>query len=213
MQTIHEVGSTKVKKIKKDEFKIETADDINYSFIYKYFFNDDDNVKLTDKSIVFNASDVKSLTDFLKENKNEMEYMLVIDLRKNLVMLKEILESKGVMFINLDLDDIIVIDSKRYLYVNYDNLYKLEGEHIIVEEIIEKFSKFMPKKEIDTKTIPLKINIKSIYYNIADLLIYCLFNKQYKDKETIVYLYHTKLYWFLQRCLDEDISKRVFLFI
>ena len=213
MQTIHEVGSTKVKKIKKDEFKIETADDINYSFIYKYFFNDDDNVKLTDKSIVFNASDVKSLTDFLKENKNEMEYMLVIDLLKNLAMMKEILESKGVMFINLDLDDIIVIDSKRYLYVNYDNLYKLEGEHIIVEEIIEKFSKFMPKKEIDTKTIPLKINIKSIYYNIADLLIYCLFNKQYKDKETIVYLYHTKLYWFLQRCLDEDISKRVFLFI
>jgi hypothetical protein len=213
MQTIHEVGSTKVKKIKKDGFKIETAGDINYSFIYKYFFNDDDNVKLTDKSIVFNASDVKSLTEFLKENKNEMEYMLVIDLLKNLAMMKEILESKGIMFINLDLDDIIVIDSKRYLYVNYDNLYKLEGEDIIVEEIIDKFSKFMPKKEIDTKTIPLKINIKSIYYNIADLLIYCLFNKQYKDKETIVYLYQTKLYWFLQRCLDEDISKRVFLFI
>ena len=213
MQTIHEVGSTKVKKIKKNEFKIETADDINYSFIYKYFFNDDDNVKLTDKSIVFNASDVMSLTDFLKEHKNEMEYMLVIELLKNLAMMKEILESKGIMFINLDLDDIIVIDSKRYLYVNYDNLYKLEGEDIIVEKIIDKFSKFMPKKEIDTKTIPLKINIKSIYYNIADLLIYCLFNKQYKDKETIVYLYHTKLYWFLQRCLDEDISKRVFLFI
>ncbi len=212
MQTIHEVGSTKVKKITESEYKIETIDDIDYSFMYKQFFKDTD-VKVKDTSFFFKASSVQSLRDFLKKNKNEMEYMLVIDLLKNLAIMKEILESKGIMFVNLDLDDIIVIDSKTYLYINYDNLHKVVNGEIIVEKIINKFSKFMPEKEIDTKSIPLKINVKSIYYNIADILIYCLFNSQYKDENTIVHLYNTKLYWFLKRCLDEDISKRVFLFI
>ena len=137
---------------------------------------------------------------------------MVVNLLHNLASIKNKLEKEGLMFVNLDISDIIVIDSSKFLFINYNNIYELDKKEIVVDKVL-KLSDLNEKsiKEIDE--IPFRISIKSVYYNIANLLVYCLFNTVYKDEETINPIYYTKLYWFLTRCLNNNRDDRVFIYL
>jgi len=77
------------------------------------------------------------------------------------------------------------------------------------------------------KNIPCSILYSSTYYHLASFIIYCMFNKNicFKDEELIrgeelvsdvhvlSSIKNTKLYWFLIRCIDNNPSKRILLWI
>jgi hypothetical protein len=118
------------------------------------------------------------------------------------------------MFVNLDINDIIVIDESIFMFINYNNIYKVTDDNSVSIEDILTSSKFNNKNEFVQESIPYSINIKTIYYNIGNLIFYCLFNKLYDNNKLSIYpIYYTKLYWFLERCLENDINNRVFLFV
>ena len=48
-------------------------------------------------------------------------------------------------------------------------------------------------------SIPFKISYKTIYYSFGALAIYCLGNPSTYE--------HTKLYWFIKRCIGEEGGK------
>jgi hypothetical protein len=71
------------------------------------------------------------------------------------------------------------------------------------------------------KQLPFRIVYSATYYHLASLIIYCMFHKnicfsvdESDDKiKTLSAIVNTKLYWFLIRCLHDDVSKRILLWI
>ena len=190
--------------------------------IYQDFFNDNDIKYLKNNSITFKGNKIVSLKELLE--KQELEYNLVLNILHNIARLKEKLEENNLMFININLEDIIVLDSIKFIFINVNKIHELNTEtgDIEIERIIDKGSMFNPKEmkeEINKEMIPFKVNIKSVYYNIGNILLYSLLNTNIDDKniskiEEVLYpIYYTKLYWFLLRCLNKEVNDRVFLFI
>ena len=72
-------------------------------------------------------------------------------------------------------------------------------------------------------TLPSKIDYRCAYYSLGVLLVFCLLNnyllvgneqKSVEEVESILSpLKNTKIYWFLKRCLDSNIEKRLLLLI
>ena len=70
------------------------------------------------------------------------------------------------------------------------------------------------------KQLPFSIVHSATYYHLASLIIYCMFHKNICFSEghddgvqTLSAIVNTKLYWFLIRCLHNDPSKRILLWI
>jgi hypothetical protein len=212
MSLVHEVNKTKVIKKSNKFYTIESEIELNKTLLYKNLISSE-KIKETDNSITLMVDNIESLDKYLKKNRNKLEYNKVEKLLKDLIVVIDGLSSYGLMFVNLDINDIIVIDESIFMFINYKNIYKLNDNSISIEDILTS-SKFNSKNEFLQKSIPYSINIKTIYYNIGNLIFYCLFNKLYDNNKLSIYpIYYTKLYWFLERCLENDINNRVFLFV
>ena len=72
---------------------------------------------------------------------------------------------------------------------------------------------------LQIQELPAKINHKCIYYSLGLLIIYCMFGKFKVEKEkemeiseNIKSISSTKLYFFLERCLN-NLDERCLLFV
>jgi hypothetical protein len=71
--------------------------------------------------------------------------------------------------------------------------------------------------------LPSEVDYKCCYYSLGSLVvfsllhIYLLVGNELKTSEEINEiiepLYNTKIYWFLKRCLDDDINNRKLLLV
>lgn len=212
MTLVHEVNKTKVIKLNKF-YTIESETELNKTLLYNNLISSG-KIKESNNSIMLMADNVESLDKYLKKNDNKLEYNKVEKLLKDLIIVIDSLNKYGLMFVNLDINDIIVIDESIFMFINYNNIYKVTDDNSISIEDILTSSRFNNKNEFVQESIPYLINIKTIYYNIGNLIFYCLFNKLYDNNKLSIYpIYYTKLYWFLERCLENDINNRVFLFV
>ena len=67
------------------------------------------------------------------------------------------------------------------------------------EEKEQKDISFCSPELLAMDSIPFKISVKTIYYSFGALAIYCLGNPSTYE--------HTKLYWFIKRCIGEEGGK------
>ncbi len=212
MTLVHEVNKTKVIKL-NNFYTIESETELNKTFLYNNLISPG-KIKESNNSITLMVDNVESLDKYLKKNNNKLEYNKVEKLLKDLIIVIDSLNNYDLMFVNLDINDIIVIDESIFMFINYNNIYKVTDDNSISIEDILTSSRFNNKNEFVQESIPYSINIKTIYYNIGNLIFYCLFNKLYDNNKLSIYpIYYTKLYWFLERCLENDINNRVFLFV
>lgn len=213
MSLVHEVNKTKVIKKSNKYFSIESETELNKTFLYKNLISFG-KIKQNNNDIVLMVDNIESLDEYLKKNNNKLEYNKAVKLLQDLIIVIDSLSDNGLMFVNLDINDIIVIDESIFMFINYNNIYKVTDDNSVSIEDILTSSKFNNKNEFVQESIPYSINIKTIYYNIGNLIFYCLFNKLYDNNKLSIYpIYYTKLYWFLERCLENDINNRVFLFV
>ena len=109
-----------------------------------------------------------------------------------------------------------------FLLCNTQYLFPLQDEHFIFIEPIEK--PYFSSPEIFKLTIlPSEINYKCGYYSLGVLVVFCLLNiyllvgnelKSPEEIEIIIKPFiNTKIYWFIKRCLEPDINKRILLLI
>lgn len=209
MSAIHKIDNIRVDKY-ANKYVIETSIDFSKSFIYKGLID----VIETETTITIEANNVISLKEYLNKNNNKLDYKTTVNMLEDLVLMTDNLESKGYMFVNLKLDDIIVVNNNKFLFINYNNIYKLKNNKISIEKIIENITEFIPSNEFNQQSVPYLLEVETLYYNIANMLVYCLFNTKYDNNPLTIYpIINTKLYWFLERCLKKNKEERVFLYV
>jgi len=189
-------------------------------FIRNAFYDDDDDEE--NNAIFFSAEKVFKLKEYISNICNfKMPYNMCIkmvdDLTRQLIYFKK----KGYGFYGFNINDILVIDDT-FVFCCSDFLLPLVNDYFMFYSPIET-PYFSNPEIIGLKRLPSKIYYKCAYYSLGSLITFCLLNKyllvgnEIKSTEDIEYilapLYNTKVYWFIKRCLKENIDKRLLLLI
>lgn len=172
-----------------------------------------------EKSVIFfSAENVSPFKEFLLVHKTHEKCIKMIDdLTKQMNCLKKI----GYGFYGFDISDILTIDNT-FIFCRTQYLLPIIEDNIIFYEPI-KTPYFSNPEIMKLTTLPSEINYKSSYYSLGVLAVlyllnnYLLVGNEIKSVEEIenilIPIYNTKIYWFIKRCLEENIDKRVLLLI
>jgi len=172
---------------------------------------DNDNISISAKSIF-------TLADFIKNKQyKELDYQdvekLIMDIGSQMVILKKY--KKGLFFMNLE--DIIVINERFFLLNSLEHVLNIDKKHINNNEQIKltypitfsKFDKqFLAPELYYIGELPFISSISVGYYSLAKLCIFCL-----GLGDNIEPLMGSKMYYFLERCLETEPKDRFFLYI
>jgi hypothetical protein len=173
------------------------------------------------KTLSFRASSVKSFKKFLsiRENINyENTLKIIISLCKQFQYLISI-EHK--CFYEYIIENIIVIDNDKFIYLSNEGLLKLSESNKII--FTKPFNRegFISPELIKINSIPAELNYKTIYYSLGALVVYFLFDKNINNKDGLKYdlneilkpIEGTKLFGLLNRCLFEEATRRSIIYI
>ena len=176
-------------------------------------------------SIFFSAENVISLKQYiLDKNDKKLSYAtcikLIDDLSKQLFCLNDL----GYGFYGFDINDILVIDNT-FIFCSTQYLLELDesdNTNIIFTSLIKK-PYFSNPELFKLTSLPAKINHKCSYYSLGLLVVLLIMNKyllvgnEFKTSKEIDNILqpinNTKIYWFLKRCLDDDINNRKLLLV
>jgi hypothetical protein len=170
-------------------------------------------------SIDFSAEHVIPFKQYLTTHKINFNVCIkmIDELTKQILFLKKI----NYGFYGIDINDILIIDNK-FIFCSAQNILPIVNNAFIFYAPINR-PYFSNPEILELTTLPAEINYKCVYYSLGALVVFCLFNKYLlvgneikdtKEIDTILSpINNTKLYWFLKRCLTEQIDKRVLLLI
>jgi len=145
-------------------------------------------------------------------------------------------------FYCFSLDNVYVVDNHKFIYLGIEHLVEIKGgggEKMIHFNVPfpEKMmimragggagagdvtSLFICPEIKNINRLPFSIMYSATYYHLASLIIYCMFHKNicFSEDDTVVVpvqtlsvIINTKLYWFIIRCLHNDDSKRILLWV
>jgi hypothetical protein len=131
-------------------------------------------------------------------------------------------------FLGYEIENLLVIDYDKFIYLNNDILTKLYDNNALVSFPFVKQNIFLSPELLKTTIIPSYINFKTIYFSLACLIIYALsddneFYLEYLNNNgdtsyiinylNSLHIRHTKLYWLLYRCIIKDPENRSIIFI
>jgi hypothetical protein len=173
------------------------------------------------KTLTFRASSVKSLRKFIsnKENINyENTLNLVVSLTKQIQYL---IITECECFYEYIIENIIVIDDDKFLYLSNDDLLKLSDSNTF--NFTKPFNRngFISPELLKINSIPSELNYKTIYYSLGALVVYFLFDKNINNKdgfnfdinEILKPIEGTKLFGLIIRCLFQESNERSIVYI
>ena len=139
------------------------------------------------------------------------------------------------------LDNVYVVDNHNFIYLGIEHLIEVREKrihftvpfrekHMIMCGCEVVMNLFICPEIKNMNQLPFSIAEFGVYYHLASLIIYCMFHKNIcfsgsggEDGQcddgvagvggVLSAIYNTKLYWFLIRCLHNDHSKRILLWI
>ena len=171
-------------------------------------------------NISFRASSVKSLKKFLykRENisyENAPKIILCLTKQFQYLILKEYLS-----FYQFIIENIIVLDNETFIYLSNEGLMPVINSNNI--QFVKPFNRegFISPEVLKINSIPTELNYKTIYYSLAALIIYFLFDKNINNLNNIDDLKcvlkpieGTKLFGLLNRCLFEESNSRNIIYL
>jgi len=183
-----------------------------YAYLKQFLSNVDTklnlDVSITSSEIIFKAESVESLDKYDKENFLKDEYIdkFIYDLGTQIMFLKD----KNIGILYFSLKDIIIINSNIFLFINPNKLFSISSKDSLQVLSGDKGGvDFIPpellENTVESKTTWVRKEVGS-YYSLAKLILY-VFNLVLDD------LYYTKLYFFLNRCLERIPKNRNFLYL
>ena len=200
---------------------------INGNFEYQLYYIIEKIIKSSHydddtNSIFFSAENVIPLKKYILNQKDKkISYATCIKLIHDLSKQLFCLNNLGYGIYGFDINDILIIDDT-FILCSTQYLLELENNNIIFNSIIKK-PYFSNPELFKLTSLPSKVNHKCCYYSLGLLVIFLLMNKyllvgnEIKTTEEINKiiqpLYNTKIYWFLKRCLDDDINNRKLLLV
>lgn len=174
------------------------------------------------ETIIFTAENIKPLKNILfNKNDNKMGLNQCIKMIDELTKQISYLKTINYGFYGFDINDILVIDGI-FLFCNTQYLFPLYKDNFLfIEPLSQPY--FSSPEIIKLTILPTEINNKCSYYSLGVLVVFCLLNnyllvsnelKTPKEIENIMKpIFNTKIYWFLKRCLEPNLEKRVLLLI
>ena len=174
------------------------------------------------ETIIFTAENIKPLKNILfNKNDNKMGLNQCIKMIDELTKQISYLKTINYGFYGFDINDILVIDGI-FLFCNTQYLYPLYKDNFLfIEPLSQPY--FSSPEIIKLTILPTEINNKCSYYSLGVLVVFCLLNnyllvsnelKTPEEIENIMKpIFNTKIYWFLKRCLEPNLEKRVLLLI
>ena len=225
-------------KIKKNyyKFSFDKFDDF-WKTIVSTLSSDFD--KKTDTEIFFHCQKILSIDQIINSEKEKrFKYQVALWFFYDLGNQLKDLEENNISIPFFDKSDIIVLDTPkryRFLYVNRDKLLKINNGEIKIDTPYKNNGYFSPELE-DVSILPSDITCKSGIFSLAAMCTALLNNKKITDEmrkrgffwrtdtscdfdhlsERVLLLdliYGTKLYFALERCLDNSSGERYFFFI
>lgn len=166
------------------------------------------NTRIKHDILVFSANQApQPLQQYMESKPNQrLSHKEVITLVKHVTTQLHHLRELGFGVYGFDIHDILCIDNT-FVIGSAQHVLPLYNDMFIFTSLfdIPAFS----NPELDQlKTLPSTIHYKCGFYSLGMFVIYALLLSN--DMEPIR---HTKLYWFVQRCIQEDIEQRTLLFI
>ena len=173
------------------------------------------------KSVTFRASSVKSLKKFISNRENinyENSLKIIVSLCKQFQYLITI---KYECFYKYTIENIIVIDDDKFIYLSNEDLLKLSESNKI--QITKPFNSegLISPELLKINSIPSELNYKTVYYSLGALVVYFLFDKNINNKDGFNYdtneilkpIEGTKLFGLLNRCLLIEADSRTIIYI
>jgi hypothetical protein len=155
-----------------------------------------------DKIILFNTHGT------LHDKKKHLDYHQGLQLAMCLAVQLAALVSinKGVLFFSDK--DITILDDEWFLLTNLDNIVPIVNNNTIMLSQPISFHGFLSPEIKNISELPFKTNISCGYYSLALMVIDALGINPSLDQ-----IAESKLYYFLNRCLQENPDNRFILFI
>ena len=163
------------------------------------------------KSIQFRAISVKKIN---KKLSIPEATTLISDLA---IQLNYLITVEGYSIIGYMLENIIVINDNRYIFIGCNMITEIdENNKILISCPFNNTDLYMTPELLQIKELPTYIHYKTVYYSLGCLAQHAL---QIKETEFLMSnsnsnsIKYTKLYWLLSRCLVKDVESRSILYI
>lgn len=196
----------------------------NYKIIYKSILKINNSIHFDydTNTLLINCEKIMPLKKYLFSiNNSKLSYEQSIYLIDDITKQMTYLHSINYGFYGFDLNDILTIDN-HFIICSTQYLEHLIDDSFLFDIPIES-PYFSSPEIIKLTTLPSEINYKCGYYSLGTLIIFCIMNKyllvanEIKSTEEINKIImpfkNTKIGWFIQRCLNNDINKRSLLLI
>lgn len=187
------------------------------------------------KTVTFKAESVKSLNEYLNENKvrtcrSNISILDAIKMTQSLVIqLSNLIIHCHHTILGYNPEYIIMINDTTSVFLGSDFIVEID-ENTEYTTICCPFLPtdfFFSPEMLDMKVLPTRIHYKTSYFSLACIILYALLGEKefYMDFITskqinviIEYLkiHHvkdTKLYWLLSRCLIKDPTDRSIIYL
>lgn len=199
-----------IKKIQTNLYSVPVQDEIFLDFLsmFNIEFKKQEQLHIQCKSIVF-------LKDFLLNfQDNQLSYEFVYAFSQNIVSQLLYLEKRNKTVSAFSLQDFVVIDESYLVYCNFSKIYSIKNDHITIFDPYFKNDNhfFLTSEMVNNSSLPLKLNYKNIYISLAYLIVFLFYGKyKYEKKENLTLMSNllgTKLYYFVNNCLEENVQNR-----
>ena len=222
MKIVHSLEGMKITK-ENNKYSMEIHEGFQgiRNFILEVFSLYEVSVKANKTSTIqINARSIQPLSNFLTKKQNKLTYNLTVLLAHHLKLFIELAEHDKKTLTYFDLDDIVVVDEKTFLFVNYAKLVPLlENNGTQVFEPIDKKIDFISPELQKVKQLPSLVDSRSVYFSLGLLVVFCLFgekieiNEKTDFKKLLPLIYYTPLYWFIVRALEIEPCARTLVFM
>lgn len=198
--------------LKNKEKKIYSiSNNVNNKYIINFLARNKILISVTNEFITFGVDSIELLQNNLHDN---LIKKFIYDMGSQILYLKE--EKIGVKYFSIE--DIVVINSNIFLFINPNKLFELlNKKHINLDKrsvnsytygiidpsLIKTENQFICPELKEKK---MYIFYTSSFYSLAKLFLH-VFNMELDS------LYYTSLYYFLTRCLEPVPENRIFLYI
>ena len=173
-------------------------------------------ITLSFTQISFYAKNVGSLRELLSQRREKLQYIEGVKMAQCLGQQLFYLEKYAHTFSWFNIDNILVIDGSSFLCVGLEQLMPVDafGRIWFTMPFSLKLPHIAPEIQ-RLKTLPSWVSYKAAYYSLGSLITFCL-AADAEDTglaQSLEFIAHTKLYWFLLRCVESEPSARLLLFV
>jgi hypothetical protein len=225
--------------ILKDDYKIINNSAKN-QYIFKILFNlySEDLIKSITKTkiilgatttekydtLILNATSIKTFSEFHKHQANingtrRLPTSIISKILYDLsTQLKYLISYKNKCFLGYSIENIIVIDNNKFVYLTNEYLKDIDThnnkETIMVTSPFTSKDFFISPELLEIRVLPSYIHYKTSYFSLGQQIVN-LFSEDDNEITTIenIHIKGTKLYYLLERMLEKDPTNRSIIFI